>query len=285
MPRTSGSKNLTPEVDKIIFDLAWKSRSNKGRRNARKGISNLIKQEIKTLKLICPSDDYLKREISRIWNHAADPKDSPWSLVALPDNPIPSEAVPYVLKVWAYTLMASFNSPLTKKVEKISPLTIREAVWVGRLYSIFRANALGSLDDSSQVGEPEGPLTLSVYQYQEKLNHILNSLPADMETIEALWAFASTLAINEKRLQDSGKYPDTMEEMLSFWLNDAEVYGILPEGEPSAGKLQTQLTQEYTVKRYPDYRRKLDEKRQATEPTTIDANLLKPRGRRRQSIS
>lgn len=261
MPRTKNSPNVSPELVKIIFDLAWKSRSNKGRPGERGSIANLIKREAKDRKLIYPSDDYLKREISRIWNHATDPADSPWSLVALADYPISPEVIPYVLKVWAYTLTANSKSPLAEEIEKIPPLTIREAMWVGRLYSIFRANALGDLGGPSKAGETEGPLTLSNYQYQAKLNHILISVPADTGIIEALWAFSSTLALSEKRLQDKGRYPEKREAMLSFWLNDAEVYGILPEGAPSAGDLQTRLSQEFTSKFYPEYRKSLDAKR------------------------
>lgn len=186
MPRTKNSPNVSPELEKVIFALAWKSRSNKRRPRERDSIANLIKQRAKQHGLICPSDDSLKRRISHIWNHADDPADNPWSLMALADYPISPEAIPYVLKVWAYTMTASSKSPLTGAMEKISPLTIREAMWVSRLYSVFRSNALGELGESSKVDEQEGPLTLSVYRYQEKLNHILSSLPANMKAIEAL---------------------------------------------------------------------------------------------------
>lgn len=55
-----------------------------------------------------------------------DPKDSPWSMVRLADYDIPPEALHVVLKAWA------------KALTEDNPLTIREALWVARLYHLFK---------------------------------------------------------------------------------------------------------------------------------------------------
>jgi hypothetical protein len=191
-----------------------------------------------------PQVETLEKKISEA-RSKTDEQDNLWSLASLPDNPIIPEAIPYVLRTWAYTMTATYESPLTKEAKKVTPLTIREALWIGRIYSIFKTHALGQLGESiSKARELEAPLTLSSQQYLTKLNHILTSLPTDLNDVETLWAFAKSLAINEKILNIEN-YPNTREGILTFWLTDAEVYGLLPEGEPSAGELSTTLSQEF----------------------------------------
>lgn len=59
-------------------------------------------------------------------NTYPDPEDEKWTIATLEQYPIHSEALPFVLQVWA-----EFES----KNEK---LTIREAKWVARLYTVTR---------------------------------------------------------------------------------------------------------------------------------------------------
>jgi hypothetical protein len=164
--------------------------------------------------------------ISEIRN-SDDDQDKIWSLVSLPLYPIPPEAIPYVLKVWA------------RAIEKDNPITIREALWVARLYSIFRANELASLGRVDKTGDVEAS------QYQARLNHILTSVLGDTDSIDSLLDFAQIFTVNEKILNREDSYPDTKETILFYWLNDAEAYGVLPEGLPSAGNLSTRISQEF----------------------------------------
>ena len=173
-----------------------------------------------------PSQETLEKMISEIRN-SDDEQDKVWSLVSLPLYPIPPEAIPYVLKVWA------------RAIEKDNPITIREALWVARLYSVFIDNALGSLGKAYKTGEVQAP------QYQSKLNNILTSMLSDTVNIDALLDFAQIFAVNEKILNQEDSYPDTRKGILSYWLNDAEAYGVLPEGQPSAGDLSTRISQEF----------------------------------------
>ncbi len=169
-----------------------------------------------------PSRETLEKIISEIRN-SDDDQDRPWSLVSLPLYPVLPEAVPYVLRVWA------------RAIEKDNPITIREALWVARLYSIFEANAIGNLEKTYKKGE------IGATQYQAKFNLTLN----DIDSIDSLLDFAQVYAVNEKILNREDDYPNTKEEILSYWLNDAEAYGILPDGPPSAGDLSTRISQEF----------------------------------------
>ena len=70
-------------------------------------------------------------------------------------------------------------------------------------------------------------------------------LGGQVNSIDSLLDFAQVYAVNEKILNREGDYPNTKEEILSYWLNDAEAYGILPDGPPSAGDLSTRISQEF----------------------------------------
>jgi len=226
--------NIPDNVDHIIAEIYLKDKKAPAKEIMDKVHNTLLEYGLQ-LRSGWPGLSAIQQRLTKI--RAKDkkmgdgPLDWPWSLVSLPQYPISPEAIPFVLKVWARALLEN------------KPITIREALWVGRLYPIFKAFALGELGESSKVGEMETPLTLSASSFQAKLNHILTSLPTDLSDVDALWAFASTLAIQEKIL--GLEYPDTREGILSYWLNDAEVYGILPEGEPSASELSTRISQEF----------------------------------------
>lgn len=53
--------------------------------------------------------------------------DHPWDICSLPDFPIPAEALPSVLRLW-----------VAKREHTGRDLTIREAQWVARLYSVVK---------------------------------------------------------------------------------------------------------------------------------------------------
>jgi len=178
-----------------------------------------------------------------------DLKDRPWSLVSLNKYPVSPEALPFILKVWA------------RSMEKHDPLTINQALWISRIYTLFKAKALGGLEDTSKAGEAEPPLSLREYQHQSKLNHLLISMPIDLKVIDLLWAIVKTLALNEKVFRDdypNDDYPNTRDDILYYWMCDAELYGILPEGEPTAGDLITRLHEEFSSKYTPEYKNKSD---------------------------
>ena len=174
-----------------------------------------------------PSRETLEKIISEMRN-SDDDQDRPWSLVSISLYPMPSEAIPYVLKVWG------------RAIEKDNPITIREALWVARLYSIFEANAIGNLEMAYKTRGIEAT------QYQAKLNHILPSILNDADTMDSLLDFAQVYAVNERILNREDNYPDTRERILSYWQNDMEAYYVLPEGPPLLGDLDARISQEYS---------------------------------------
>jgi len=73
-----------------------------------------------------PEIEVLERKVSRYRKQAIDYfEDRPWSMSTLDKHPIPPEAVPAVLACWK------------ELVQSDSILTIREAKWVSRLYSLM----------------------------------------------------------------------------------------------------------------------------------------------------
>ncbi|MFC1893933.1 hypothetical protein ACFLYR_07955 [Chloroflexota bacterium] len=70
--------------------------------------------------------------------------DKPWTLSSLVEHPIPAEALPSVLQLWVlyreydnYVRRLSPDSIFAStEASQLNMLTIREAQWVGRLYSV-----------------------------------------------------------------------------------------------------------------------------------------------------
>jgi hypothetical protein len=144
-----------------------------------------------------PGRETLLRMISQARNDL-DPEDKPWSVSALPAFEIPPEALPVVIKAWAERLEAvkqsrevkPHNAEHARVIRKyITPLTIREAKWYGRLYHIYK-------DRNDRKGEIE-----------------LSSIVAN-------------LAAMEKALKQMGAYlwqgaEDKLEDMSWLWQMDA----------------------------------------------------------------
>jgi len=121
-----------------------------------------------------PTREYLCKMISEARNREG-PEDRPWSVASLPNFPISPDALPYVLSVWGHA-----------KTEG-RPLTIREALWAGRLYR--------ALESTHR-----------------------NDLPA------LLCDFARRLAWRERAMAN---YPASLEDMLHLWLADAELHDMM----------------------------------------------------------
>jgi hypothetical protein len=176
-----------------------------------------------------------------------DIKDRPWSLVSLNKYPVPSEALPFILKVWA------------RSIGENDPLTINQALWVSRIYTLFKAKALGDLEDASKAEEAKQPFTLKEYRHQSKLNHLLISMPTDLKVIDLLWAIVKTLSLNEKVFSNdysNDDYPSNRDDILYYWMCDAELYGILPEGDPPASDLINRFHAEFSSKFIPEQKSK-----------------------------
>lgn len=66
--------------------------------------------------------------------------DNPWSIDTLPEYPIPPEALPTVLRAHAYYMRSNFSRNKLEDTQEYTNfhfLSIRVALWIGRLYKLF----------------------------------------------------------------------------------------------------------------------------------------------------
>ncbi len=162
--------------------------------------------------------------------------DRPWSTASLPQHPIPPEALPIVLKVWARSqtrevkvfdpaleaerlekgITDPFYSWRIPDPEKRDILTIREALWVARLYCVIKQET----DES------------------------------DIDYLDSLWEYAEASARHEYLLNLEDDYPDDEDGILHYWLEDAKLCGD--------EDIRSRLWLKYTAKFYPAYREELN---------------------------
>ena len=169
----------------------------------------------------------------------------PWSTVYLGKYPIPPDALPVVLKVWARSqtrpaevfdpeleverLERGINDPkYSWKVpdpDKRNILTIREALWVARLSYVIK----------HREGE------------------------SDEDYLDRLWADAWASAVHEYVLATEGIYPAKREHILHFWREDASLCQEMDIKE--ADEIKAALDKEYIDNLDPGYRKKRERQR------------------------
>jgi len=88
-----------------------------------------LQDKIERMGEISPTGETLMRMISEARNKEGSPLDKTWHWDTLEEHPLSAEAIYYILRInkWA----ASKN---------IHPVTIREAKWITRLYSVIENN-------------------------------------------------------------------------------------------------------------------------------------------------
>ena len=89
-------------------------------------LAETLQKELGRNRLDQPEVEVLEKWISHYRNNEADdPENRPWGMGSLGTYPIPSDGLKAVLAVWKLCLISGWN------------LTIREAKWTARLYSIL----------------------------------------------------------------------------------------------------------------------------------------------------
>jgi len=118
-----------------------------------------------------------------------DPEDSPWSILDIAKYPIPPEVLPVVLRAWR------------REIDNNKRLTIREALWIARLYPVFR--------------EPQAIWAAKFPTFKE------DALPGGTllrdEILEALIEGAKSYALSEKAIKLTGEDPDKREDWYRFF--------------------------------------------------------------------
>lgn len=122
MARLHGAANLDPEVDNLIRAKVQLC-SRLSIAVSREYLAALLEQEIMNQGYRAPSIENIKRKISAAHHAQDDPLRQAWTLSSLAENPIPSEALPAVMEA----------SKERRAADDV--LTIREALWMSRLYS------------------------------------------------------------------------------------------------------------------------------------------------------
>ena len=120
---------IKPTIKQLIVSQAIRYREK-----PRITLANELQDEIERMGEVSPSEETLMKMISDARNKETSPLDKPWHMGTLGDIPLPSEAIPYILKI----------KKIHTQNESIGKLTIRQAIWISRLYATIKdINDLG----------------------------------------------------------------------------------------------------------------------------------------------
>jgi hypothetical protein len=127
--------------------------------------------------------------------------DRPWQILDIAQYPIPSEILPTVLEAWG------------RKLAEDDPITIREALWIARLYYVFKE---ARIDLVKML--PLQRVYPEEYDYKGDSKALL---------IDILTSFATAYARHELALSLSGKHFEKTEDMWETWWRDGWLHWIL----------------------------------------------------------
>lgn len=119
--------------------------------------------------------------------------DDLWHLGTLARYPMPSEAIPVILAINYSISMGDFGIFFSK------PLTIRQAVWISRLYGVISDNKL--LNQISWI-----------YSLLEKVAELSHT---NFDTIEY-----------DRLLSEPKKIPDILWDKIGVWARDTKIFMI-----------------------------------------------------------
>lgn len=176
-----------------------------------------------------------------------DPEDCPWSLWDIMEHPIPGDALPIVLMLWA------------DQLDYGKPITIREAKWIAKLYYVFK--------DRGRLGHKE----------REDIEKIEMSF---------LLQTARDYASHEKNAKLLGEHPSKPDDMWWRWFVDACLYlALFKDRRPldiiDSGNLPIPLTEQEISE---GSKRKVKEEKEAAlkekQPTRSRDNIKRKGGKR-----
>ena len=151
-----------------------------------------VKAEInKRLGQDWPGLSVVQKELSKIKLIADNPQEKPWSTATLDSYPIPTEALPAVLKVWK------------SRIEKGQGFTIREAKWTARL-SALEQDTERLFFLASRHARTELIFELIGRPFDStELDRSLMGLPVGVSNLKSfLWLLAETREDMERGIKD-----------------------------------------------------------------------------------
>jgi len=112
---------MLPAIKELIGRHA-NDRDENGKLLKRENLSYVLMEMINTRypKEIPPAAETIQKIISKSRHYKGSALDKPWNMASLTEYPIPHDAIPYILAF--------------KKNDADKPLSIRQAVWIGRLW-------------------------------------------------------------------------------------------------------------------------------------------------------
>jgi hypothetical protein len=221
IPTYSGRGPKVPNsVRNLIAEIYLKDRQQVAK-EVMAEVHKRLQRKGRQLRSGWPGLSYVQKALTELRNKerelSLDPLDRPWSYISLAhsDYTISSDALPVVLKVWAYSL------------RKEKPLTIRQALWTARLYHVFNDKPLDKLWEAAATAS-----------YHEKVFNLLeeDGYPETREGLLWYWpedAYLYGQIVGENRatdivnmIQDEfGKLPVARE--IAIW-EIAEKYNADP---------------------------------------------------------
>lgn len=212
---------ITPEVEQIITEI-WQEHVNKGW--TAKEIQSEVAKRIQLkwpsrYKLDWPGLRAVQDRLAKIKDNFESEEfqklEASWHLylMRMPEYQIPPEVVPDILAVQEWCVKEHPDVPLFKS----EPLTIRQALWIARLYGITRLLHAGKAKGKNKSLDITKWLWLwsKAYAQYEILCYLSGTPPDTTKLDKAIWNGATPIAANNAV---DLLYPDT-----SIWETVIEI--------------------------------------------------------------
>lgn len=205
--------NITPRIKDLLSEIYQEHHRRIGPTAAREELLNKMKAE--GLDRIFGPDFpsvsavsvHLKKfeEIYEKMPPESKELDKPWRLVDIAKYPMPPEIVPTVLEAWGWTL-----------AQEVEPLSIRDALWVSRLYYVSKA------------------IEENIKEIYKDVTIVDKGDKRDLH-----WAFltdllllAKSYSIHELTLELTGEqHPEKPEDMWASWVKDGLAHETLTKND------------------------------------------------------
>ena len=146
---------IKPSIRQLIV-----SEATRYREKPRLALASKLKDTIERMGEASPSEETMLKIISEARNKEKSPVDNPWYLGTMKDYPLPPEVIPYLFLVQSFIEKFVENHPLAIRavvqfLDKLgnpppdTPLTIRQAIWISRLYSTIDISKLRKEKDKT----------------------------------------------------------------------------------------------------------------------------------------
>lgn len=196
-----------PEIKQLMRELLLNNEKMSG-----KELKENVEKTLKYVSRNIRTYQILKRNLlPEVQLLKTDVLEKPWSVVTLPDNSIDAQALPVVLKIWKMQTEAYFKKLEKEPKAKDGLLTIRQALWISRIYLVVKHETDFELDCLYELAS-----TVALAEQLEKMRGGYNKIP---EGWFGFWAVADIKLMSSKVIETglftpwlsktSGKLPET----------------------------------------------------------------------------